>query len=836
MNSRAGSVSVVQGNGPSKQQVSLMGIEFKARVLLELGAELISSDAVAFYELIKNSIDAGSPSVRISVDVAIQFSAYQSISRYLQQLDTQEFDIQSFYMKVCAGMESDAQENVRKKFLGALGRPKTIAEAIVALEEAYLCGTYIVISDIGHGMNAETLQKGYLTVGTPMRLLSKTRSTKANWSHQSKEVGPSLGEKGIGRLAAMRLGHYVHVQTSMKGGATGGDNSNWLNLELDWRPIFKDPNLDSSALDYAPEPGPPKQAAEDHGTVLTIRSLQSDWHIDKIDDLAATQLAKLSDPFASDFIHELLTIELQGKKVSLPEFENYKLEKADAICRARLQKVRESTCPNSGEKLELSIEVDYQHYPGACRLWKLSEEHLASCIKDPPGRRRKPKADEQLPNAEAVLDSLPSLGPFEMEFHWFNRGRIMREDPDTWANIKAFVTRWSGGLLVYRDGFRVYPYGSPSDDWLDLDRSALSGSAYKLNRSQIIGFLRISQEGNPALQDQTNREGFRDCPEKEALRRLLRHVIITHCRRFLEDTLKVNSIEPPEEVESLEKRVGDSESIATTKLYELQKRIPDEAEPINEIIFQLGEIRAAWERAKFTIANQESELEQYVHLAGVGLQVEFISHELSRVTADALRTLKDGEVLKDDSVRLGLEMQLKTLDKRIRVLDLLSIPGRQRKVIVDVESIVSILLEMHNAKIRRHGLDVSIQKISEKPFRARIEQGQFLQIIDNLFSNSFYWLVNRFDRTEKPQIKIILDPKERLITFADNGPGIPKDMEEDIFKPFVTTKPPGDGRGLGLFISRRLAEYNNATLSLTAKDEDGKYRKFQISLKNTKSS
>lgn len=796
---------------------------------------MISSDAVAFYELIKNSIDAGSPSVRISVDVALQFSAYQSLHRELEEIKAGDFVREAFYQRVRDAMESDANEEVKLQFLNAFGNPSSAAQAIEALEEAYFCGSYIVISDYGHGMSEKTLQDGYLTIGTPIRLLSKSRATEANWSHQSSDTSPSLGEKGIGRLAAMRLGHVVQVRTSMKGEPGGGD-PRWLDLALDWRPIFKNPNLDSSALDYHPVPGPPKESLDDHGTTLTIRCLQSDWDVDKLNELSSTQLAKLSDPFASDFIHELLTIELQGKKVSLPEFENYKLKKADAVCRARLQKVKEIAHTDSGEKLELSIEVDYQHFAGARRTWKLNDEHLASCIKDPPGRRKKPKANEQLPNAEAVLAALPRLGPFEMEFHWFNRGRIMREDPDTWANIKAFVTRWSGGLLVYRDGFRVYPYGSPSDDWLDLDRSALSGSAYKLNRSQIVGFLRISQEGNPALQDQTNREGFRDCPEKEALRRLLRHVIITHCRRFLEDTLKKNSAEPPEEVESLERRVGDSESIATTKLYELQRRIPEETEPINEIIFQIGEIRAAWERAKSTIANQESELEQYVHLAGIGLQVEFISHELSRVTADALRSLKVGEVLKDESVRLGLEMQLKTLDKRIRVLDLLSIPGRQRKVLVDVESIISILLEMHDAKIERHGLDVSIVRLSEKPFRAKVEQGQILQILDNLFSNSFYWLVNRFDRTKSPKIIITLDPAQRLITFEDNGPGIPKDMAEDIFKPFVTTKPPGEGRGLGLFISSRLAEYNDATLSLAAAGEDGKSRKFIISLNTTKNS
>jgi hypothetical protein len=53
-----------------------MSINFKARVLLELGAELISSDAVALYELIKNGIDAGSTKIEIDIRIALQPSAH----------------------------------------------------------------------------------------------------------------------------------------------------------------------------------------------------------------------------------------------------------------------------------------------------------------------------------------------------------------------------------------------------------------------------------------------------------------------------------------------------------------------------------------------------------------------------------------------------------------------------------------------------------------------------------------------------------------------------------------------------------------------------------------
>lgn len=249
-----------------------MAIEFKARVLLELGAELISSDAVAFYELIKNAIDARSTSVAIAIHIALQFTEYQELCRQLRATKNDDFDGAGFLDKVLAVMEPDVQEEVRQKFLTTLGHPRTVVAALEALEEAYLAGSFIVVADKGHGMDAEILQKGYLTIGTPMRLLSKSRSTEANWNHQSAPGGPILGEKGIGRLAAMRLGHYVHVQTGMEED-NGDPDPRWMILELDWRAIFTDPNLDSSALDYEPETGPKKQSPRDHGTTLTIRCL-----------------------------------------------------------------------------------------------------------------------------------------------------------------------------------------------------------------------------------------------------------------------------------------------------------------------------------------------------------------------------------------------------------------------------------------------------------------------------------------------------------------------------------------------------------------------------------
>jgi hypothetical protein len=73
-----------------------MAIEFKARVLLELGAELISSDAVALYELVKNAIDANATRVRIDVDIVLQQSTFVSFNDWLSKVPATRFDAAEF--------------------------------------------------------------------------------------------------------------------------------------------------------------------------------------------------------------------------------------------------------------------------------------------------------------------------------------------------------------------------------------------------------------------------------------------------------------------------------------------------------------------------------------------------------------------------------------------------------------------------------------------------------------------------------------------------------------------------------------------------------------------
>jgi signal transduction histidine kinase len=787
-----------------------MSIVFKARVLLELGAELISSDAVALYELIKNGIDAGSKGITIEVAIAMQPSAFQQLQFDYKESEDNQVTIVAFLRDVEERIAQAASEDHKARFLARIGKPSSVKEGLARLAEAVFYENSITVIDQGRGMTQEQLVSCYLTVGTPMRLIER------RGSQQSARV--PLGEKGIGRLAAMRLGHYVNVETMVRG------QTSQQELVLDWRPVFADFDLDADALQFEPKVLPNAKPVSESGTRIRIQDLQSDWDLEKIRTLSETDFAKLADPFSDNFANQFLTVLFQGEKQTfINGFQASLLRYADATCEIDF---RSGDSSDNGGLPRLHVTTNYSTYKKSETVTH-EGAHLNSIVSFAPRGKSRPRASDRLAGSDEVINALRTVGNFRAKFYWFNRGRLMRESNDLWqTSLRRFVQAWSGGLLVYRDGFRVYPYGSPSDDWLDLDRKALASSAYKLNRAQIIGYLYVTSAANPQLQDQTNREGFRDSPEKEALRRLLRQAIISDCKTFLERIDKEDKAADQEDLSSIEERIADNQRSATKGLQLLQVRVPSESPTITAILGQLAEVEDAWERAKEALLAHDAEVEQYVHLAGVGLMVELVAHELARSTDSALELLSKKSLTTNPKLLENLEAQLKTVNKRVRVLDDLSIPGRQRKAVHDVGALCQLIKELYESKAARHNIEVNITKQGKGTLLRRVEKGQVLQIMDNLMSNAMYWLVRRLDRAVPPKITIEIDTDQGLVRFLDNGPGIPNSAGDRVFDAFYTTKPSGEGRGLGLYISKRLAVENNVELSLVP--GTSRYSGFQL--------
>lgn len=802
-----------------------MAFGFKARVLFELGAELISSDAVALYELVKNSLDANASSVRIDVRVSLQPSSFVQLTDYArsqisieeQGLPT-EFSVATFSETVLSSLEASAHIDTRTEFEALYGQPATFNEAVDNLSQAYFATNLISVVDDGGGMSFEDLQDIYLTVGTPERLHRKKEAVAQIQGSTSRlhftktDVKLPLGEKGIGRLASMRLGHCIRVRTKTR------EIPEWNWLDLDWRPAFSDPTLDANdpSLDFRPYRKPALgDSAGVSGTAIYIQDLQADWSHEKVKRIVFNDLAKIANPFVRARANKFITVFFQGEAIKVPRFDSEPLAAADAVARAQFRY-------DQSKEPELILQVTYR---GKERTIRLTGEHLRACVREEPSSKKQ-KQPVLLLDGEVIARALKNLGPWELEFHWFNRGRIQKADRDFYEQtIKPFLDQWGGGFLVYRDGYRVYPYGERSDDWLDIDRKALAGGSFKLNRAQIVGQVRLSSIANPMLLDQTNREGFRDSPDKEALKRLLRYTVIGFVRPFLEQIDKLD-LEPIEQVaEAVEERISTSRELAVEGLRRISVTTPDEKKNIATVMHHLEEVSDAWERAKLRIEKFDEEMEDYIHLAGVGLMLEFIAHELARVTQDTLKAVASGRLSPET-----VEAQLKTLERRVRILDELSIPGRQMRYQQSLLDIVLMLADFHQAKAERLDIELQVEPQSEKvAWQERVEKGQILQVLDNLLSNSFYWLTNRLDRSVRGRILISVDRSKREIRVTDNGPGVTEDRREIIFNRFESTKPPRAGRGLGLFIARKLAEENSATLEMGPPDSDGYCRTFILS-------
>ena len=761
-----------------------MSFRVTARTLILLGAELISSDAVALFELVKNAFDAGSPRVTVEVVVRIPHQKIRDLLNCIPCPNEGNGASSGGSLETLRGISLSAIDP-SSPYSRELRRSIEQARDLLEFREVLRASNYLMISDTGEGMSLDMLNDVFLTIGTRSRLADR------EIRYVEGLARPILGEKGVGRLSAMRLGTQLRVETSTETERT------WNLLDIDWSMFSheSDALLDDFAIEA--RRGAQKDDRGASGTRLRISDLTSPWTKERLKKLAVEEFTKLTDPFTDSALFPVQLL-FNGEPVSIPRFNRILLENAHATVQAIFEQ-------NSEKGMRLFGIASYRDRES---VFSVEDSNLTSA-------------------SDSSVAMLQSLGPFELEVYWYNR-RILTtlEGLGNRKTVLGLVRKWGGGLMVFRDGFRVLPYGGPDDDWLNLDRTALASPGYKVNRTQLIGRLNISGAKNPALTDQTNREGLRDCGEKYALVKLLGYVLQTELRQFLDATDKAIEVKEPILIEELERRVEEEELQIQDNLKQLSLRVPEinKEQPLIDAIRQAVErLRTLMTDVRDLASSYEAGREQLLNLAGIGLTVEVLAHELNRATEHTLRTLanvSDGNVPTSmEATARMLEAQLKTIQTRLRVLDPLSTAGRQRKESFDVVAVVQDTIESHSDRFVREQITCALAVEPEGPrshLRVRAVKGMIVQVLGNLIDNSTYWLRQQrtLDPSHESKITIKVDTEAKQLSVTDNGPGIDRNLKERVFEAFFSTKPAGQGKGLGLFIAREIAKYHGSDLYL----------------------
>ena len=160
-------------------------------------------------------------------------------------------------------------------------------------------------------------------------------------------------------------------------------------------------------------------------------------------------------------------------------------------------------------------------------------------VKDAKGRfelRNIKEADPQKEDKPTETRQI-ECGHINLELRVWDRdelGNVVQKTHSTIQDIRSDLDALAG-INIYRDGFRVLPYGEPKDDWLRLDLRRVQNPTLRLSNNQIYGVIQISADTNPKLRDQSNREGL---DENQALRDL-REVVTILLSRL--ETLRYDS-------------------------------------------------------------------------------------------------------------------------------------------------------------------------------------------------------------------------------------------------------------------------------------------------------
>ena len=161
-----------------------------------------------------------------------------------------------------------------------------------------------------------------------------------------------------------------------------------------------------------------------------------------------------------------------------------------------------------------------------------------------------------------------------------------------------------------------------------------------------------------------------------------------------------------------------------------------------------------------------------------------------------------------------------------------------KKEMVDINRLVdeSLRLTYHGLRAKDKGFNADFKMdLDESLGKINIIQQDMGRVLINLFNNAFYAVHQKNDQNKgsgyQPLVSVSTHKTDKgvEIKVTDNGNGIPENIKQKVFQPFFTTKPTGEGTGLGLSLSYDIVVKGHSG-SLEIETKEGEFTTFIIKL------
>lgn len=737
----------------------------------------------------------------------------------------------------------------------------------------------IYIIDNGTGMTDEIIKKYWMMIGTDNK--------EDDVETESGRV--KTGAKGIGRFALDKLGVVSEMYTKPK------ENTIGFYWKVDWNEFqqkgiaISDVNADLEDLEnfdlkakiielsdnFSPLLKLTYDIDFEHGTVIKISNLREIWSEDEIKKLFGN-LEILIPPKEQPTFKVFLFSKSSPSEYG--ELTSAYYDDFDYRITAKYLADANRTVVITVERNELdvkSIEKDYKDV-FASSLMKSFPYDLDTF--------KKHKFDYNVSLNELVkgyseVDShnlLDKIGKFNFTFYFLKNSKS--DDGDAkkypYKNFNSSTRRaWLkkfGGVKIFRDDFRVRPYGEYGQDWLLLgERQAQSpGGAgqkiggYRIRPNQISGTINISRLSNISFQDKSGREGIQENEAFDLFKEIIKNLISQFERDRNIVMYSFSELHKKRNKEAEDKR--KAEELARQILEQQQQQENNnsgntentdtpqaENNPLNNATstpIATGPTQAEIDLAKGVQAQQEEirekddEIRLLRSLAGTGLIVSSFAHELRSLRTLLVSRTEDlktvlQKLLKEKDVKdLPVEENPFSMLNEMREQDVhikhwldysLSALKRDRRTRtnLDITSYFQSFKGNWDSALNRRKVGLTINNKLKKTVNIRAFAIDFDTIFNNLLANSLDSFKRRKDNEARNVTVEINEVKETIsIVFSDTGAGLSKDFKnpDDIFLPFETSKVDRKGNkigtGMGMYLIKSIIDDYNGDIEILEKE------------------